>query len=182
MLQKSEFERAELLAEKKLCGSMLDLLDWALKRRQEAVDAKKFDKDMCGYDYRLDHVSVKHQFAHWMKSDHAQQIFAAKKFGPPPIGDERANGGTGEGCDPAVDGMCDRKRCKPHAGWYNLFKKTVSCQIKELEGEYRERMSTEEVVRGAAEERHLRRQRENNWVEVIADEEGDQAMGGAGPA
>jgi COMPASS component SPP1 len=164
-LQHSAADRLQLGEETMVCKQMLLLLELANERRKAAIDAKKMESDICGYDFRLDDVSVQHQFAAWMQTDGAKGVFQSGKLGAPGGGDS------------LTEGMCDRKRCKAHAGWFNMLTKTIRHQIKELAREAKEKLDAEEVVRDAAEERHLRKQKEANWVEMLDDKDPDEDVG-----
>ena len=111
-LQTSAAERLALGNDIVQYKKMMQLIDWASQRRQAAVELGKFTKDSCGYDERLDVVSVKYPFAAWAEAAEGQAVFAAGQLGPPLE--------PGEG-DPALRGMCEKKRCKPHNGWYKIL-------------------------------------------------------------
>ncbi|KAI0195587.1 hypothetical protein EV127DRAFT_332063 [Xylaria flabelliformis] len=187
-LQTSTAERLALGNEIVQYKKMMQLLDWANSRRQAAIEAGKFTKDSCGYDWRLDTVSVRVQFAAWLDTPEGQATFKAGKLEAPPIPTPTAaaaataadNNGTNENnngnndtqaaADPAIRGTCDRKRCKPHAGWYKLLMGVVRVLIKETATAAAAKLEAEGAMRSAAEARYERRQLENNYVEVLSED------------
>lgn len=142
---------------------MMQLIDWANQRRQAAIEQSKFTKDSCGYDYRLDVVTVRHAFAAWVETPEGQATFAAGKLDTP------IDAAEGEG-DAATSNMCEKKRCKAHNGWYKLLMSAVRCQIKETATAAADKLDAEDSLRQEAESRYERRQVENNWVEVISED------------
>ncbi|KAI0400415.1 hypothetical protein F4802DRAFT_585004 [Xylaria palmicola] len=190
----SEEEQAFLLAstaERLALGNeivqykkMMQLLDWANSRRLAAVEAGRFTKDSCGYDWRLDAVSARPQFAAWLDSPEGQATFKAGRLEapPPPPLLLLASDSPGAGAvvssdaasssgpaDPAIRGTCDRKRCKPHAGWYKLLMGVVRVLIKETATAAAAKLEAEGAMRSAAEARYERRQLENNYAEVLSE-------------
>ncbi|KXJ94086.1 hypothetical protein Micbo1qcDRAFT_231654 [Microdochium bolleyi] len=163
-LQQSAAERLALGNEIVQYKKMMQVIDWANERRQAAVEAGKFTKDSCGYDSRLDAVSVKHQFSAWLESPDGQAAFKAGKL-LSPLSDVPALNGAGEGS--LTRGMCEKKRCKPHAGWYKLHMNAVRHLIKETTAAAAEKLEAEEVMRQETETKFSRRKLERNWVEVI---------------
>ena len=156
---------------------MMQLLDWANLRRQAALEAGKFTKDSCGYDWRLDTVSVRAQFAAWLDSPDGQAVFKAGKLEAPTNGDNNGDqnnnhntNNNNTSIDPAIRGICDRKRCKPHAGWYKLLMGVVRVLIKETATAAATKLEAEEAMRIAAEARYERRQLENYYVEVPSED------------
>ncbi|KAI0393382.1 hypothetical protein F5Y17DRAFT_432587 [Xylariaceae sp. FL0594] len=209
-LQNSAAERLALGNEIVQYKKMMQLLDWANARRQAAIEAGRFTKDSCGYDYRLDTVSVRVQFAAWLDTAEGRAVFASGRLDAPidpnatfgnsnhtssttttitnnnndttPENNNGANASTEPQQqpqaaaavpvpvpvqDPLVRGMCDRKRCKPHAGWYKLLMSAVRVLVKETATAAATKLEAEEAMRQAAAARFERRQRENNWVEVL---------------
>lgn len=161
----SASDRYMLAEEIVQCKKMLQLLEMANDRHRAAVAAGRFTNDMCGYDSRLDSVSAQHAFAAFCKTDEGRAIFKAGKLGDP----------TGqEDEDAGVRGMCERKRCKPHHGWYGMLTRAIRAQIKDLAAAAKEKLDQEADVKGAAEERFYRKTAEGNRVEVL--DEGDGAM------
>ncbi|KAI1427294.1 hypothetical protein F5Y12DRAFT_182696 [Xylaria sp. FL1777] len=199
-LQLSSAERLSLGNEIVQYKKMMQLLDWANSRRQAALEAGKFTKDSCGYDWRLDTVSVRAQFAAWLDTPDGQAVFKAGRLEaplpppppPPPSADNHSNGtattttntnnaaapdtnsaniaNNNTQADPAIRGSCDRKRCKPHAGWYKILMGVVRVLIKETATAAAAKLEAEEAMRSAAEARYERRQLENNYVEVLSED------------
>ncbi|KAI8623399.1 hypothetical protein F5Y19DRAFT_468554 [Xylariaceae sp. FL1651] len=193
-LQTSAAERLALGNEIVQYKKMMQLLDWANSRRQAAIEAGKFTKDSCGYDWRLDTVSVRAQFAAWLDTPDGQAVFKAGKLEaplppPPPAAIDTTTTTTTTSTsvtdasstaitttaasgpsDPAIRGTCDKKRCKPHTGWYKLLMSAVRVLIKETATAAAGKLEAEEAMRQEAEARYERRQLENNWVEVLSEE------------
>ncbi|KAI0521089.1 hypothetical protein F5B22DRAFT_634901 [Xylaria bambusicola] len=181
-LQASSAERLALGNEIVQYKKMMQLLDWANSRRQAALEAGKFTKDSCGYDWRLDTVSVRSQFAAWLDTPEGQAVFKAGKLEAPITTNTNntdnhnttattTNHVSAEHmADPAIRGTCDRKRCKPHAGWYKLLMGVVRVLIKETATAAAAKLEAEEAMRTAAEARYERRQLENNYVEVLSED------------
>ncbi|KAI0130141.1 hypothetical protein BJ170DRAFT_302606 [Xylariales sp. AK1849] len=157
-LQNSAAERLALGNEIVQYKKMMQLIDWANHRRQTAIQLGKFTKDSCGYDYRLDVVSVRHAFVAWIDSPEGQAAFTSEKLDTPLEPDEG---------ETATRGMCEKKRCKAHNGWYKILTSAVRNQIKETATAAGDKLEAEEVLRQEAETRFERRQLENNWVEVL---------------
>lgn len=157
-LQISAGERLALGNEIVQYKKMMQLIEWANQRRQTAIELGKFTKDSCGYDYRLDVVSVRHAFVAWVDSAEGQATFTAGKLDTP------IEQGAGE---PATRSMCEKKRCKAHNAWYKILTTMVRGQVKETATAAAEKLEAEEVLRLEAETRFERRQLEHNWVEVI---------------
>lgn len=154
-LENAAAARFHLAEETLLCHKMLTLLDLAHSRRQAAISAGHFKEDICGYDQRLDTISARDAFAAFAKSPEGEAILKASKLGDP----------LGEADE--VRGMCERKRCKIHSGWYKMLSLGIKYQIRELASQAGEVGEEEKVVRQAAKERWRRRQSEKNWVEVL---------------
>ncbi|KAI0476234.1 hypothetical protein GGR56DRAFT_460153 [Xylariaceae sp. FL0804] len=177
-LQTSAAERLALGNEVVQYKKMMQLVDWANQRRQAAVEAGRFTKDSCGYDRRLDTVSTRVQFAAWLDTPEGQATFKAGRLlddaPPPPPPPQDMDGAAVAVDDTAaatttttMRGACDRKRCKPHAGWYKLLMSAVRVLVKETATAAKNKLDAEEVMRRQAEARYERRQLENNWVEVL---------------
>ncbi|KAI1501624.1 hypothetical protein F5X99DRAFT_381894 [Biscogniauxia marginata] len=167
-LQTSAAERLALGNEIVQYKKMMQLIDWANQRRQAAIEAGKFTKDSCGYDRRLDTVSVRAQFTAWLETAEGQATFKGDKLDAPlDTTADNSAATTATIGDPAVRGMCDKKRCKPHSGWYKLLMSAVRVLIKETATAAASKLEAEEVMRREAEARYERRQLENNYVEVL---------------
>ncbi|KAL7621554.1 hypothetical protein AAE478_008879 [Parahypoxylon ruwenzoriense] len=158
-LQNSAAERLALGNEIVQYKKMMQLIDWANQRRQLAIEGGKFTKESCGYDWRLDTVSVRYQFAAWLETPEGQTIFKAGKLDTPLDPDLQG--------EPATRGMCEKKRCKPHNGWYKILMSAVRTLIKETATAAADKLNTEEVMRQEAEARFERRQLENNSVQIL---------------
>ncbi|KAK8877209.1 s.t1.c1 complex component spp1 [Apiospora arundinis] len=166
-LQTSAAERLALGNEIIQYKKMMQLIDWANQRRQTTIEQGKFTKDSCGYDYRLDVVSVRHAFAAWAETPEGQATFTAGKLDTPISTDE---GDAVDVGDVATRGMCEKKRCKAHNGWYKLLMSAVRNQVKETATAASDKLDAESSLRQEAESRYERRQVENNWVEVINED------------
>ncbi|KAI0010417.1 hypothetical protein F4779DRAFT_577436 [Xylariaceae sp. FL0662B] len=160
-LQTSAAERLALGNEIVQYKKMMQLIDWANHRRQTAIEAGRFTKDSCGYDRRLDTISVRYQFGAWLETPEGQATFKAGKLDTPLNPDMQG--------DPATRGMCEKKRCKPHSGWYKLLTSAVRTLIKETTTAAADKLNAEDVMRQEAEARFERRQLENNWVEEVSE-------------
>lgn len=179
-----------------LCKKMLQLVDMALKRREAAVAAagKGAAKDLCGYDARLDSVGATTQFALWLQSPQGEAVFktgrldAADPTNPsdtPPQPQPQTNSSAAPSAaapppptdtpsapsappEPSFDGMCARRKCKPHNGWSALLAKGVRHDMKELAAQAKELLDAERRVRDGAAGRFRRRLHERNGVVVLA--------------
>ncbi|TGJ85643.1 hypothetical protein E0Z10_g3108 [Xylaria hypoxylon] len=174
-LQTSSAERLALGNEIVQYKKMMQLLDWANSRRQGAIEAGKFTKDSCGYDWRLDTVSVRVQFAAWLDTRDGQAVFKTGKLEAPTIDhttttNNNNNAASDPPTDPAIRGTCDKKRCKPHAGWYKLLMGVVRVLIKETATAAATKLEAEAAMRSATEARYERRQLENNYAEVLSED------------
>lgn len=164
-LQTSAAERLALGNDIVQYKKMMQLLDWASQRRQAAIELGRFTKDSCGYDERLDVVSVKYPFVAWAETAEGQAVFAAGQLGPPPP--PPPPGDNNGDADAAVRGMCEKKRCKPHNGWYKILMGAVRVLVKETTAEAAEKLEAEATLRQESEARYERRQLENNWVQKV---------------
>ncbi|KJZ72515.1 hypothetical protein HIM_08039 [Hirsutella minnesotensis 3608] len=149
--------RAQLGEETVLCHKMVTLVELAQERRRAAITAGRIGEDICGYDWRLDTISARDAFAAWIKSSEGETTFEASKLGEPVDSEE------------PFAGMCERKRCKVHSGWYKMLPLGIKHQIREMANQSAEWAEEEAIVREAARERWKRKQAENNWVEVIEE-------------
>jgi len=155
-LDASAADRMALGEEILQCKKMIQLLDMAQAKLKAAIAAGQLPNDGCGYDRRLDSVGVQADFRQFTESDEGKAIFEQQKLSESP--------GL----------MCERKRCKQHQGWYNLFVRSVKTQIQELTAKAQQKLDLEQVFRLAVEERHHRKRVENNFVEVIESDEEDK--------
>ncbi|KAK1990480.1 PHD-finger domain-containing protein [Colletotrichum falcatum] len=155
ILKASAAERYKMGEEVALCQKMLQLLDWANDRRKALVASKHFDDAACGYDHRLDQVGVVGPFANWLASDEAREVFKAGNLdaGSRLAGDDR--------------NVCDKKRCKAHQGWFSIHTRDVRYQIKLLTLDANKKLDEERLIKQSAEERKLRKDAENNYVQAV---------------
>ncbi|KAI0172824.1 hypothetical protein GGR52DRAFT_423338 [Hypoxylon sp. FL1284] len=171
-LQHSAAERLALGNEVVQYKKMMQLIDWANQRRQQAIEAGKFTKDSCGYDWRLDTATARHQFAEFLDTAEGQATFKAGKLDAPlaAAGDseQQQQQQQHEG-EPATRGMCEKKRCKPHNSWYKLLMSAVRVLMKETAAAAAAKLNAEDIMRKEAEARFERRQLENNSVEVLME-------------
>ncbi|KAI1778968.1 hypothetical protein F4818DRAFT_403030 [Hypoxylon cercidicola] len=159
-LQNSAAERLALGNEVVQYKKMMQIVDWAQHRRQQAIEGGKFTKDSCGYDFRLDTVTARHQFGEFLETAEGQAPFKAGRLDAPL---EPSEG------DPATRGMCEKKRCKPHNGWYKLLMSAVRVLMKETAAAAADKLHVEAIMRQEAEARFERRELENNSVEVLME-------------
>lgn len=144
--------RFQLAEETLLCHRMLSLVEFAQERRRAAINNGRFDETICGYDSRLDTISARDAFAAFVKTPEGEAIFAASKLDAPA---------------PEARAMCDRKRCKVHAGWQKMMAMGIKYQVREMASQAAEVAEDERIVREAAGERWKRKRAEKNWVEVL---------------
>lgn len=151
-LENAVTARYHLGEETQLCHKMLTLIDLALDRRRASITAGKFDENVCGYDQRLDSVSARDAFAAFTKTPEAEAIFTAKDI---------------LASNESEEAMCEKKRCKVHAGWQKMMVLGIKYQIKEMASQAEEIAEEERIMREAAAERWRRKKAEKNWVGVI---------------
>lgn len=163
-LRTSAADRYSLAEEVVLSKKMQLLLDLANERRKAAIAAGLFDKDTCGYDTRLDAVGVPAEFAQFVTSAPGEAIFKANSLTAEGSFTEAQLGGAGR---EETRGMCERRRCKPHASWYNIFTKSLRHVIKELAREAKEKLDAETRMREAAATRYFRRRHERTAVRKL---------------
>ncbi|KAK1493004.1 PHD-finger domain-containing protein [Colletotrichum tamarilloi] len=155
ILTVSAAERKKLGEEVLLCQKMLQILEWSNDRRKALIASKQFEDAACGYDYRLDQVGVVGPFANWLKSDEAQEIYKA------------GNLDVGSRLSGEDKNICDKKRCKPHQGWYSIHTRDVKYQMKLLAVDANTRLDAERRIKEAAAERKLRKEAEHNTVQRV---------------
>lgn len=188
-----------------LCKKMLQVLEMAKKRKDDAVKAGVFTEDLCSYDGRLEEWGVqgqKYRFERFLNSPEGEEIMRTGKLhgtireatipphlsngmdttsealvngdsGPAAAGSGLANGhANGEVTDKAVltSGMCGKRRCKAHHGWYMTHTRHLRYTVKLLAREAREHKEREREMLDAANERALRKR----WMA----ETGDTRFGG----
>ncbi|KAK3996916.1 Set1 complex component spp1 [Cladorrhinum sp. PSN332] len=175
LLLQSAMDRHQLGEEIMLCKKMLQLVDMGIARREAAIAAGKgTNKDLCGYDIRLDVVGTPYQFGLFLQSPAGEAIFRSGKLDA--VTENVAAGVLGnirggvldEGIseDPVWGGMCLRKKCPPHKQWRDILTKMVKHSIRELAREASQKLDAEQRIRDSAAERHLRLATEKNSVEV----------------
>lgn len=167
----SAADRYALAEEIVLNKKMQQLLDLANERRKAAIAAGLFDKDTCGYDMRLDTVGVPVEFAQFVKSPQGEAIYKSNSLTAEGTWTqaqiETMKAEAEESAKPWRDetaGMCERRRCKPHVSWYNIFTKNTRHVIKELAREAKEKLDAETRMREAAATRYFRRGHERTMV------------------
>ncbi|KAK4168604.1 Set1 complex component spp1 [Cladorrhinum sp. PSN259] len=176
LLLQSAMDRHQLGEEIMLCKKMLQLVDMGIARREAAIAAGKgTNKDLCGYDIRLDVVGTPYQFGLFLQSPAGEAIFKSGKLDAMTenvaagvLGSIRGSGVVDEGIseDPVWGGMCLRKKCPPHKQWRDILTKMVKHSIRELAREASQKLNAEQRIRDSAAERYLRLARERNSVEV----------------
>ncbi|KAK4176881.1 hypothetical protein QBC36DRAFT_237925 [Triangularia setosa] len=179
-LSTSASERKQLGEEMLLCKKMLELIDIAIERRDSAISSPTtpYNKDVCGYDVRLDHIGVSYQFSLFLQTDSAAKIFKSGKMDDMDeeeqakwLGGEDAASGNFKG------GMCTRKKCPSHRQWRDILMKMVKYEVRELTRGAKERLDGEQRVKDAAAGRWFRKGMfEGDRVEVIGQVDG--VMGG----
>ncbi|KAL2283987.1 hypothetical protein FJTKL_09221 [Diaporthe vaccinii] len=168
-LAASAADRYALAEEIVLNKKMQQLLDLANERRKAAITEGLVEKDVCGYDTRLDLVGCPEEFGVFVKSAQGEAIYKNNSLATGGGWTEEqvqvmkaaaAEVEDGREWTLATAGMCDRRRCKPHASWYNIFTKSTRHLIKELARQAKEKLDAETRVREAAATRYFRRRNE----------------------
>ncbi|KKY32270.1 hypothetical protein UCDDA912_g07811 [Diaporthe ampelina] len=157
-LAASAADRYALAEEIVLNKKMQQLLDLANERRKAAITEGLVEKDVCGYDTRLDLVGCPEEFGVFVKSAQGEAIYKNNSLTTGGGWTEEqvqamkaaAEAEDGREWTMATAGMCDRRRCKPHASWYNIFTKSTRHLIKELARQAKEKLDAETRVREAA--------------------------------
>lgn len=178
MLDASAASAEQLDADVELCRAMIQLVDMATARRKELVAAGVLPEDGCGYDPRLDSVMAPAEFRRFRESSHGRMIFE-KGLGSveAPDADEAIHDSQDPGrskrsnANGRPQSPCTRRRCRPHGGWAVLLARDARHRMRMLEGQRAAANERAAVVRYAAAQRWLRRQRENNWVEEVDDDD-----------
>ncbi|ROV91589.1 hypothetical protein VSDG_07919 [Cytospora chrysosperma] len=163
-LTASAADRYALAEEIVLNKKMQQILDLANERRKTAIAEGLLEKDACGYDSRLNLVGCPDEFSVFVKSPQGEAIYRNNSLTAEGSWTEeqaRALRDEAEAQEkewvPAAAGVCDRRRCKPHASWYNTFTKSTRHVIKELARQAKEKLDAETRVREAAATRYYRR-------------------------
>ncbi|KAK0665333.1 hypothetical protein QBC41DRAFT_349678 [Cercophora samala] len=172
-LSASVAERKQLGEEMILNKKMLELIDIAIERRDAAISSPStpYNKDVCGYDVRLDHIGASYQFSLFLQTDAAAKIFKSGKMDDM---DEEEQAKWLKGEDAASGnfkgGMCTRKKCPSHRAWRDILSKMAKYEIRELTRGAKERLDGEQRVRDAAAGRWFRKAMfEGDKVEVIGE-------------
>ncbi len=139
-LQTSAADRYRLAEQVVMCKKMLQLLDMARTRSQEAIRQGHTERDCCGYDERLQHVAVQPHFGLFLASLEGMAIFrsdtlVAPRFDEDGNATERNRGPSGDdddGREAATAGMCGKRKCKAHAGWFATLARDVRMQMQEF--------------------------------------------------
>ncbi|KAL1856270.1 hypothetical protein Daus18300_010843 [Diaporthe australafricana] len=172
-LAASAADRYALAEEIVLNKKMQQLLDLANDRRKAAITEGLLEKDVCGYDTRLDLVGCPEEFGVFVKSAQGEAIYKNNSLATGGGWTEEQIQAMKAAAEAAEDGrewslatagMCDRRRCKPHASWYNIFTKSTRHLIKELARQAKEKLDAETRVREAAATRYFRRKNERTSV------------------
>ncbi|ROW10344.1 hypothetical protein VMCG_01980 [Cytospora schulzeri] len=170
-LTASAADRYALAEEIVLNKKMQQILDLANERRKTAISEGLLEKDACGYDSRLNLVGCPDEFSVFVKSAQGEAIYKNNSLtAEGSWTEEQARALRDEAeaqereWDPATAGVCDRRRCKPHASWYNTFTKSTRHVIKELARQAKEKLDAETRVREAAATRYYRRRHERTAV------------------
>ena len=89
-----------------------------LKRKEKSI------KDICGFDKRLRWSSE--DFDEWRFSESGKEALRTKNLTAPALdsvdaeGDSKMADGTSEAAEEVGRGVCQKKRCQQHNGWYKL--------------------------------------------------------------
>lgn len=191
-IKESEADRREMGEEIGILKKMLKLLELSANRKMAAVEAGRFEKDMCGYDVRLDFIGEAEAFKILAQCPDMEPLFkpsSGAQLGPPrPLPPELAENlagyhrfefpesveegsGTGlYGTDPLAGGMCTKKRCRPHAGWLATHARNIKHIIGYLAERAAAKLEEERKIKDHASVRYLRKSHEENEVEVLEGE------------
>ncbi|CAK7269573.1 COMPASS (complex proteins associated with Set1p) component [Sporothrix epigloea] len=153
--ESSAADRIRLAEQIAMCQKMLQLLDMAKARSQDAIKAGLVERDSCGYDRRLQHVGVQPHFQQFLASPEGVALFREEELQAPrfdnnglPIdycklsrsgNGEPADGDDGDNADDnnkaanaETAGMCGRRKCKAHASWFTTLARDVRMQKQEF--------------------------------------------------
>ncbi|KAF3768577.1 hypothetical protein M406DRAFT_230964, partial [Cryphonectria parasitica EP155] len=162
-LTTSASDRYALAEEIVLNKKMQQLLDLANERRRAAITAGLFEKDVCGYDCRLDVVGCPDDFSIFARSAQGEAIYRGNSLAAEGCFTDEQLWKAKEDAEAAgkelnmeTAGMCERRRCKPHASWYNTFTRSTRLVIKELARQAKEKLDAETRVKEAAATKYLR--------------------------
>ena len=96
----------------------------ALGVLNELKKKEKNAKDICGFDRRL--RWSQDEFDRWRASPLGREALKARVLPPPAAdetdadGDAKMTDGASDGSEEIGRGVCQKKRCKQHDGWYKL--------------------------------------------------------------
>ena len=186
--QKSAADRYHLAEQIVMCKKMLQLLDMAKTRSQEAIKAGLVERDSCGYDERLQHVGVQPHFALFLASPEGVALFRGDTLQAPKFDKDGRpidytnvvgeNGDEGEDEDEDNDdkkknaetaGMCGKRKCKAHSSWFSTLARDVRMQMQELTRQAGALRDNETRIRLAAIQRSFVKQHSAYEVRYVGD-------------
>ncbi|CAK7275147.1 COMPASS (complex proteins associated with Set1p) component [Sporothrix epigloea] len=188
--QTSAADRLHLAEQLVMCQKMLQLLDMAKARSQEAIKAGLVERDSCGYDQRLQHVGVQPHFQQFLSSPEGAALLAGDTLQAPqldangqPIDYSKTsrlkNGGHADDNDAAdapglflakdAAGMCGKRKCKAHASWYSTLARDVRMQMHEFTRQATALRNNETRIRLAAVQRSFIKEHSACEVRYIGD-------------
>jgi COMPASS component SPP1 len=135
-----------------------------VKNRAKSVseELKKKDKtlkDICGFDRRLRWSDE--EFDAWRGSEEGEAAFKTNKLGPPNDQDQvDADGDANmtDGVEEFGKGICQKRRCKQHEGWYKLHSQEFTYNRSDLQRSILRLAGEERSIRERAMIRHLESQ------------------------
>ncbi|CAK7568251.1 MAG: COMPASS (complex proteins associated with Set1p) component [Sporothrix epigloea] len=188
--QTSAADRLHLAEQLVMCQKMLQLLDMAKTRSQEAIKAGLVERDSCGYDQRLQHVGVQPHFQQFLASPEGAALFGEDTLQAPrfdangqPIDYSQTsrlkNGGhvdeddatDAAGLSPNKDtaGMCGKRKCKAHASWYSTLARDVRMQMHDFTRQAAALRNNETRIRLAAVQRSFIKEHSACEVRYVGD-------------
>ncbi|EPE04463.1 phd-finger domain-containing protein [Ophiostoma piceae UAMH 11346] len=186
--EKSAVDRNHFAEQIEMCKKMLQLLDMAKARHQEAVKAGHIERDACGYDERLQHVGVQPHFGRFLASPEGTAIYHSEILSAPQFDDDGnpidsrtgplAQAGSRDsedesdgGDDPevlaATAGMCGKRKCKAHSSWFSTLARDVRMQIQELTRQIAMLLDNESRIRLAAVQRSFIMEHSSSKVRFV---------------
>ena len=186
--QKSVVDRDHFAEQIEMCKKMLQLLDMAKARHQEAVKAGHIERDACGYDERLQHVGVQPHFGMFLASPEGTAIYHSEALSAPQFNDDgnpidsrsgrlaqadgRGSGDESDGSDgpevlAATAGMCGKRKCKAHSSWFSTLARDVRMQIQELTRQIAMLLDNESRIRLAAVQRSFIIEHSSSMVRFV---------------
>lgn len=161
-----------------MCKKMLELLDMAKARNYDAIKAGLIERDCCGYDDRLQHVGVQPHFEQFLSSPEGAAIFRAGRLAAPLSrpdedgGEDPATSAASDspaGYEAATAGMCRKRKCKAHLGWFPTLARDVRMQIQDLTREAAAQRDNETRIRCAAIQRAFVKRHMRSEVLFVGD-------------